>query len=233
VEQGAALVIIPTYNERHSIEPVICEIFETAPVDILVVDDGSPDGTGKRVKELQSFYPSLHLFERSSKQGLGSAYRAGFSWALARSYQVVIQMDADYSHHPRYLGEHLRLLEEYDFVVGSRYVPGGGTRNWHLFRRLLSRMGSLYARWVLWVPIKDFTGGYNSWRTSLLKRVGVESLRSEGYAFQIELKQRAATLGASWKEFPIIFVDRCLGRSKMSFKIALEAVVRILLFRLH
>jgi len=222
------LVIIPTYNERGNIQRLIPEILNLDErIHILVVDDGSPDNTAEAVSVLMDSFPGrVLLSRRPGKMGLGSAYVHGFLRGLDEGYGFFIQMDADWSHHPRYLPEMMRLAGDADFVIGSRNVPGGGALNWGLGRRILSRFGSLYARAVLGVKIADFTGGFNGWSAEALRGVDVQSLRSNGYSFQIELKYRAHRLGFRFREFPIIFEERRAGKSKMSAAIAMEALWR-------
>jgi dolichol-phosphate mannosyltransferase len=228
------LVIIPTYNERVNIQQIIPAILNLDDrLHILVVDDGSPDDTAGAVSCLTgSFSGRVLLSRRPGKMGLGSAYIHGFLRGMDEGYDFFIQMDADWSHNPRYLKEVMWLAHDADFVIGSRYVPGGGTLNWGLGRRLLSRFGSFYARAVLGVKIADFTGGFNGWSAEVLRAVDVRLLRSNGYSFQIELKYRAHSLGFRHREFPIIFDERRSGKSKMSAAIALEAFWRVWELRL-
>jgi dolichol-phosphate mannosyltransferase len=223
------LVIIPTYNERENIAPLIDEIIKLNPnVDILVVDDNSPDQTAQVVKEKQNLYPSkVHLLTRPGKQGLGKAYLAGFDWGFAQGYEAMIEMDADFSHRPIDLVTLVEKVKTHDFVIGSRYVKGGSTLNWGFFRKLISRGGSLYARLVLGYPIRDWTGGFNAWQTKVIEKIGTRNVTSEGYSFQIELKYRAMKLGFRGIEVPILFEDRRVGQSKMSSKIVLEALFRV------
>ncbi len=240
------LIIIPTYNEIDNIEPLLARIFSLLPVpgetsllsalvtqaEVLVVDDGSPDGTGERVQKLKTAYPGrLHSEHRAQKLGLGTAYVHGFLWGLQRGFDVLIEMDADFSHDPQFLAPMIQKLVDFDVVIGSRYVPGGGTKNWSLARRLLSRGGSFYARRILGVALADFTGGFNGWRREVLEAVELGSLRSDGYSFQIELKYRAAKKQFRIVEFPILFEDRKVGHSKMSKKIIFEALLRVWSFR--
>jgi dolichol-phosphate mannosyltransferase len=228
------LIIIPTYNERENVQRLIPEILHLDErIHVLVVDDGSPDGTAAAVSSLMDSYPGrVLLSRRPGKMGLGSAYVHGFMRGLDDGYDFIIQMDADWSHDPRYLPDMMMTAGAADFVIGSRYVSGGGTLHWGLGRRLLSRFGSFYAGAVLGVKIADFTGGFNGWTAEVLQRVDVRSLRSNGYSFQIELKYRAHRLGFRYREFPIIFDDRRSGKSKMSAAIALEAFWRVWKFRL-
>jgi dolichol-phosphate mannosyltransferase len=230
-----SLIVIPTYNEIENIRPLIEAVLKgtSASVEILVVDDGSPDGTGTLVDQMAGSEPRVHVLHRSRKMGLGTAYVAGFKWGLERGFEAIIEMDADFSHDPRYLPTMLERLANYDFVIGSRYVPGGGTVNWGLGRKILSRGGSLYSRWILGAPIRDFTGGFNGWRKPVLEAVDLGSLRSDGYSFQIELKYRAFRRGFRFTEFPIVFEDRKVGKSKMNRRIVLEALGRVWSFRFN
>jgi dolichol-phosphate mannosyltransferase len=228
------LVIVPTYNERANIPQLVPEILRVDPrLHVLVVDDSSPDGTALVVQQIMSSMPDNRVFleTRPGKLGLAGAYIHGFNWALARGYDFLIEMDADWSHQPKYLKQMLALAPEFGFVIGSRYVPGGGTLHWGLARKLLSRLGSRYARWVLGIEIADFTGGFNGWHAEVIQRVCIDSIQSDGYSFQIELKCRAAQSGFTHSEFPIVFDERRAGKSKMSAAIACEAVWRIWTFR--
>jgi dolichol-phosphate mannosyltransferase len=230
-----SLVIIPTYNEIENISQIVPDIFGREPlVHILVVDDNSPDGTQAKVEQMQKSYQGLHLLKRSGKQGLGKAYLAGFDWALKNGYEFIVEMDADFSHRPEDLSNLLRTAESspVDFVIGSRYVPGGRTENWSWLRKLISRGGSLYSRIILGFPINDWTGGFNGWKAHVLKSIGLETIQSNGYSFQIELKYKASRMKFRSKEIPIIFADRRVGQSKMSLKIVLEAFYRVWLIRL-
>ena len=193
-------------------------------VHVLVVDDGSPDGTGELVDTLVKQHPRIHVLHRTQKQGLGPAYIAGFRWAFANGFDQVVEMDADFSHDPKFLPTLLTLLNQHDFVIGSRYVSGGGTVNWGLSRKIISRGGSWYSRTVLSAPIRDFTGGFNGWNRRVLEAIQLETLEAGGYSFQIELKYRAFKKGFTFKEFPILFEDRRVGKSKMSSKIVFEAL---------
>ncbi len=222
------LVVLPTYNERENITAIVPAIFQATPeVEVLVADDNSPDGTGDVVRSLQGKYPHLHLLARAGKEGLGKAYLAGFRWGLEKGYTAIVQMDADFSHRPEDLKTMIATLPKYDFVMGSRWVAGGGTVNWGLGRKIISRGGSLYARTILGFPVRDFTGGFNAWKSSTLNKLGLDSVRSEGYSFQIELKYRALKFGFHGKEVPIIFADRRVGQSKMSSRIVVEALYRV------
>lgn len=229
------LIVIPTYNEVENIPSLIKAVLEATPAttEILVVDDNSPDGTGKLVDEIAQTSPRVHALHRQKKMGLGTAYVHGFRWGMERGFDALIEMDADFSHHPRYLSQMLKLLESHDVVIGSRYVPGGGTVNWGLGRKILSRGGSLYSRLILGASIRDFTGGFNGWRKQALEAVDLQSLRSDGYSFQIELKYRAFLRGFKITEFPIVFEDRKVGKSKMNRRIVFEALRRVWGFRLR
>jgi dolichol-phosphate mannosyltransferase len=221
-----ALVCVPTYNERDNLEPIVRAILAADPrVDILVVDDNSPDGTGALADALAAKEPRVKVLHRENKQGLGKAYLHAFRWALDAGYAYVLEMDADFSHDPRHLP---RLLDEAeagaDLVLGSRYVEGGGTVNWGVGRKLISRGGSLYARTVLGIPVRDLTGGFKCFRRRVLETIDLTAIQSSGYAFQIELTYRALKAGFQVKEIPIVFEDRRVGQSKMSRKIFLEAL---------
>jgi dolichol-phosphate mannosyltransferase len=224
------LVIIPTYNERENISRLIPAILKVdSSLHILVIDDGSPDQTAAEVARMQEGEPAGKLFlrSRSGKLGLGTAYVDGFNWGISHGYDFLIQMDGDWSHPPRYLADMLHLAREADFVIGSRYVSSGGTLNWGVGRRILSRFGSLYSRLILGVRFADFTGGFNGWSADVLRAIHPETLRSNGYSFQIELKYKAHRLGFKGKEFPIVFDERRAGKSKMSLAITLEALWRV------
>ncbi|MBC7386481.1 MAG: polyprenol monophosphomannose synthase [Cryobacterium sp.] len=232
-----ALIVVPTYNERENIRPLVEAILASTPnsIDVLVVDDNSPDGTGGEADRLaQENSPRVYVLHREKKLGLGTAYVNGFRWGLARAdYEAFIEMDADFSHHPTYLGTMLATLARADVAIGSRYVDGGGTKNWGLGRKILSRGGSVYSRMILGAPIRDFTGGFNGWRRAVLNAVDLETLRSDGYSFQIELKYRAFLKHFRTEEFPIIFEDRKVGESKMNRRIVFEALARVWSFRMN
>ena len=229
VATASALVIVPTYNERENIAEVARRLFDAASgrVGLLVVDDGSPDGTAEIVKQIATGPDEVHLIERPGKQGLGSAYRTGFEWALERGYEAVVEMDADLSHDPADVPRLLDALENADLVIGSRYVPGGGTRNWGLLRRLLSRFGNAYSRAWLGYSVRDSTAGFRAYRTEWLRELDLSTAASEGYAFQVEMTFRTYRAGKRIVEVPITFVERTMGRSKMSRRIVVEALVRI------
>jgi dolichol-phosphate mannosyltransferase len=223
-----ALVCLPTYDEAESLRPMVAAILAAVPsVEILVVDDDSPDGTGRIADALAAADPRVHVLHRAAREGLGRAYLAAFAWALARDYRLVLEMDCDFSHDPRHLPRMLAAADGADLVLGSRYVEGGGTVNWGLRRRLLSRGGSLYARAILGLSIRDLTGGFKCFRREVLEAIDLASVRSLGYAFQVELTWRAVRMGFRVEEIPIVFEDRRVGRSKMSRRIVAEAVGRI------
>lgn len=233
-----ALIVVPTYNEIENLEPLLKAVLNATPesVDVLVVDDGSPDGTGQLADAIAQQSKRVHVLHRAKKMGLGTAYVNGFKWGMERgagnaAYDVFIEMDADFSHDPKYLSRMLELLESNDVAIGSRYVRGGGTVNWGLSRKVISRGGSLYSRLILGASIRDFTGGFNGWRRPVLEAVDLGSLRSDGYSFQIELKYRAFVRGFKIVEFPIIFEDRKVGKSKMNRRIVFEALGRVWGFR--
>ncbi|HXH20010.1 MAG TPA: polyprenol monophosphomannose synthase [Chitinophagales bacterium] len=226
------LVIIPTYNEKDNIARVIEKIFSlSVPFDVLVVDDGSPDGTAQLVKELIQKYPGrLFLEERSGKQGLGTAYIHGFKWALQKRYQYIFEMDADFSHNPEDLPRLYEACNQKgaDVAVGSRYVKGGKVVNWPVSRVLLSYFASLYVRLITWLPCKDTTAGFICYRRKVLEKIDLSKIRVVGYAFQIEMKYKAWKQGFKIREVPITFVDRTAGVSKMSKDIAREAAKAVL-----
>jgi dolichol-phosphate mannosyltransferase len=223
--RSRACVVLPTYNERENLPQIVPQILAAAPeVDVLVVDDNSPDGTGQAADELAAKDPRVRVLHRKSKDGLGRAYLAGFAEALSRGYGRVLEMDADFSHSPERLPHLLAASQEADLVLGSRYVEGGGTVNWGLGRRALSRGGSFYARNILGLPVRDLTGGFKCFRREVLEAIDLGSVRSSGYAFQIELTYRAWKRGFKVREVPIVFADRRVGKSKMSRRIVAEAL---------
>jgi len=224
-----ALVVIPTYNEAENIGPLLAGISEHAPeTDVLFVDDNSPDGTGARIESARIKSPqSVHLIRRPKKLGLGTAYIAGFQWAMERNYGVLVQMDADLLHDPADLPRLFASLDTCDVVTGSRYVEGGGVKQWGVLRRRLSRFANAYARLLLGVRICDLTGGFTGWRREALETIPFAAIRSEGYSFLIELKFRAHLAGLRLLEIPIVFVDRRAGRSKLSWRVIFEAVYRV------
>jgi dolichol-phosphate mannosyltransferase len=229
-----SLVIIPTYNEKENVEAIVRKVFSlSVPLHILIVDDGSPDGTADIVKRLMAEFPgALHILERSGKQGLGTAYIAGFRWGLDRGYTYLFEMDADFSHNPDDL---VRLREacmaDADFAIGSRYVKGGKVDNWPLNRVLMSYFASVYVNLILWMGIRDCTAGFKCYHRNVLRAIDLSDIRFIGYAFQIEMKYKAQRLGFKAKEVPITFVDRQFGESKMSMGIFKEAFWGVLKMR--
>jgi dolichol-phosphate mannosyltransferase len=225
---GRVLVVIPTYNERENLEIIVGRVRAATPaVDILVADDGSPDGTGRIADELAAADPHVLVLHRTRKEGLGAAYLAGFAWALARGYDVVVEMDADGSHQPEQLPRLLEALGRADVVLGSRWVAGGRVENWPAHRMLLSRGGNTYTRLALGIPIRDATGGYRAFRRTALEALSLQDVASQGYCFQVDLAWRAVQLGLRVVEVPITFVERVRGDSKMSGSIVRESLVRV------
>ena len=230
------LVIIPTYNEKENIQNIIKAVLDLPmPFDILVVDDGSPDGTASLVKERMAIHPTrVYILERKGKLGLGTAYIAGFRWGLEKGYDYLFEMDADFSHNPKDL---VRLAEAChsegcDVAVGSRYVKGGGVKNWPKDRLALSYGASMYVRMITWMPVKDPTAGFVGYARKVLETIDLSKIRFVGYAFQIEMKFAARSLGFKIKEVPITFIDRELGKSKMNSSIISEAVFGVLQMKL-
>ena len=221
-----ALVIVPTYNERENIRRLVDAVLrQDGRLEVLVVDDGSPDGTGEIVAELEATDSRVHLLEREQKMGLGTAYIAGFRWALERDYVYVLEMDADFSHDPSHLPQFLRAIQNADLVLGSRYQQGRVTVvNWPISRLILSYSANLYARAVTGLPVWDATGGFKCFRRSVLESIDFSRVRSNGYAFQIEMSFRAWKRNFRIAEIPIVFVDRTEGTSKMSKSIVREAI---------
>ena len=227
-------VVVPTYNEADNIRPLVAAVLEALPgATILVVDDSSPDGTGEIADELATADPRVRVRHRAAKQGLGRAYLDGFSVALAGGADVVVQMDADFSHYPASLPSLVAPVErgEADLVIGSRYTKGGGVVDWGLGRRLISRCGSLFARVVLGLSPNDLTGGFKAWRAPTLAAVPFDGVHAGGYVFQIEMTFRASRAGARVREVPITFHDRRVGQSKMSRRIVVEAFVVVVQLR--
>jgi dolichol-phosphate mannosyltransferase len=225
------LVVIPTYNEKENIEAIVRKVFSLdEPLEVLVVDDGSPDGTALIVKDLQQNFSGLHLLERTAKEGLGRAYLAAFAWALERDFTHIFEMDADFSHNPQDLPRlYSAALEGADVVVGSRYVTGVNVVNWPMSRVLLSYFASRYVRMLTGIPVHDTTAGFVCYRREVLEAlINRGRIRFVGYAFQIEMKFKAWKMGYSLKEVPVIFTDRQAGKSKMSQKIIREAVFGVL-----
>ena len=222
------LVISPTYNERKNIKLLVDMVLGNYPdFDLLIIDDSSPDGTSEKVKDLQSKYENLYLEIRAKKSGLGTAYIYGFKWALDHKYDRIVQMDADLSHNPKDLPMLVKNLDEYDLVIGSRYIKGISVVNWPLRRLMLSYGANTYSRIITGMPIMDGTGGFKAWKSEVLSDIDLDSVRSQGYSFQIEMNFRAWIKDYKIKEVPIIFSDRTIGQSKMSKKIVYEAVFMV------
>ena len=222
------LVIIPTYNERDNIDRIITRVFAAVPAArILVVDDGSPDGTGKIAEAMAGDDARLAVLHRTEKAGLGAAYTAGFDWGLARGFDVLVEMDADGSHAPEQLPRLLTALGHADLVLGSRWVPGGTVVNWPRSREFLSRGGNLYTRLALGIDLRDATGGYRAYRREVLEAIDYAAVASEGYCFQVDLAWRAVRAGFRVTEVPITFAERERGESKMSGSIVREALLRV------
>ena len=229
-----SLIVIPTYNERENIPSLIEDVLRCVPTtDLLIIDDHSPDGTGQVVDALAARDPRIHALHREGKLGLGTAYVRGFQYAIEQGYDLVFEMDADYSHDPKYLPDFFATAEQADLVVGSRYVKGGGTANWGLLRRFISRGGSLYAQVLLGLNVRDLTGGFKCYRRRVIEALPLDEIDSKGYAFQIETTYRAVRKGFSVREVPITFVDRVEGGSKMSKSIVVEAVWKVPVLRLR
>ncbi|MBO9368016.1 MAG: polyprenol monophosphomannose synthase [Chloroflexi bacterium] len=222
-------VVIPTYNEAENLPGLLSALFSLPlHLSVLVIDDNSPDGTGELAESLTSRYPGLHVLHRSQKQGLGTAYLEGFRHVLEWGAEAIGQMDADFSHDPQALIAMAKELEQCDLVLGSRYVPGGAVdERWAFWRKSLSRFGNFYARTILGLPLRDVTTGYRLWRSQTLQGMPLERVRSNGYVFQVEMAYLAYRLGYRIREVPIYFLDRQGGQSKMSFRIQLEAALRV------
>ena len=219
------LVIIPTYNEKENIGTILPLVLkQDQGIEVLVVDDNSPDGTGKLVEELKASNPRIKLIKREKKSGLGTAYIAGFDYALQNGYDYIFEMDSDFSHDPSYIPDFLKAIKDSDLVLGSRYIRGVNVVNWPITRLLLSYFANVYARWVTGLPVRDSTGGFKCFKREVLEKIGLDNIHSNGYAFQIEMSFRAWKKGFKIKEIPIIFVDRRAGESKMSKKIVREAI---------
>lgn len=225
---GRILVIVPTYNEREALPLIVERIRASVPeADILVADDNSPDGTGAIADSLAASDAHVQVMHRHGKEGLGAAYIAGFTWGLQNGYDVLVEMDADGSHQPEQLPRLLDALRGADLVLGSRWIPGGGTENWSKGREVLSRGGNAYTRAMLGVPIHDATGGYRAFRADTLRRLDLHTVASQGYCFQVDLAWRTLQRGMTVKEVPITFVERSVGDSKMSKAIVAEALLRV------
>lgn len=239
-QKHRSLVIIPTYNEAENIQPLLTKVIQF-PVDVLIIDDNSPDQTAEQVLKLKSSLDTeshrIHLIQRSGKLGLGTAYLKGFQWALERDYENILQMDADFSHDPQDIPRFLEASKSSDLVLGTRYIPGGGIEGWSWFRNFLSRSANLYARLALGIPLHDLTGGFKCYCRKALASLDLTKIHSEGYAFQIETTAKVFKKGFSIKEIPIFFQDRTRGKSKLSRRIIWEAfwlVIRLAIrFRLN
>ena len=225
---GPVLVAVPTYNEAQSIRKIVGRVRTSVPeAHVLVIDDGSPDGTGEIADQLAGVDDHVHVMHRTAKEGLGAAYVAGFRWALERGYGTVVEMDADGSHQPEELPRLLAALAGADLVLGSRYVPGGQVENWPRSREILSRGGNTYTRLMLGMPLRDATGGYRAFRAGTLRRLDLDEVASQGYCFQVDLAWRAFRAGLTVVEVPITFVEREEGTSTMSSAIVREALWRV------
>jgi dolichol-phosphate mannosyltransferase len=230
-----ALVVIPTYNERDNLKTLVPAVLaQDRRLEVLIVDDASPDGTGAMAETLRRRSKGrVHVMHRAGKLGLGTAYVQGFQWGLLRGYGTLIQMDADWSHDPQYLPRFLKALEGVDVAVGTRYLGGRiSVVNWPISRLMLSSFANLYVRVITGLRLSDCTGGFKGWRRAVLEHIGLEKIHSDGYSFQVEMNYKAARLGARFAELPIIFIDRSTGSSKMSPRIIREAVWRVWAIRL-
>ena len=229
------LVVVPTYNERVNLPLVVPAILQQDPrIDVLVVDDNSPDGTGQLADEIAASTPRVHVLHRPNKSGLGKAYLAGFQWALANRYDLIFEMDADFSHDPKFIGDFVRAAANADLVIGSRYRAGVvNVINWPISRLLLSIGANQYARWITGLPLADSTGGFKCFRREVLEAIDFEKVRSNGYAFQIEMSFRAWKKGFRLVEVPIVFTDRVEGQSKMNKRIVREAIWMVWWLRLQ
>lgn len=225
--EESILVVLPTYNERANLEALVTAIGQYLVTDIVIVDDNSPDGTGELADQLSTRHPHVHVLHRPRKEGLGPAYIAGFQWALQRPYDRIIEMDCDFSHAPWDLPRLVHRSHTADLVIGSRYVPGGGTENWNARRRLVSRCGNSYVSLFLGSIIQDWTGGFRCYRRGLLERMALSTVQAKGYIFQVELAWRAVQLGATVSELPIRFSDRILGQSKLGWASIIEGLMEV------
>lgn len=225
MSQQRALIIFPTYNERDNIEKIVHAVLPLDPrIHVLIVDDNSPDGTGEIADKLAKEESKVNVLHRTQKDGLGRAYIAGFHWAIENEYDFIFEMDADFSHGPEYIKDFLREIQNYDVVLGSRYISGVNVINWPMSRLLLSYFANVYTRIVTGLPIRDATGGFKCFRRQVLEAVDLDAVGSSGYSFQIEMSMRAWKKGFKIHEIPIVFVDRVAGSSKMSKKIMREAI---------
>lgn len=228
-----ALIIFPTYNEKENIERIIRAVLPLDPrINVLVVDDNSPDGTGEIVDSLAASDDRINILHREKKEGLGRAYIAGFKWGIERKFDYLIEMDADFSHGPEYIKDFLETIKDYDIVLGSRYISGVNVINWPMSRLLLSYFANVYTRIITGMPVRDATGGFKCIRREVLESIDLDAIKSNGYTFQIEVSMRAWKRGYRIKEIPIIFTDRQQGASKMSKKIIREAIWMVWYLRL-
>lgn len=228
-----ALIIFPTYNERDNIKKIVHAVLPLDPrIHVLIVDDNSPDGTGEIADQLAAQLNNVKVLHREKKEGLGRAYIAGFKWAIENNFDFIFEMDADFSHGPEYLKDFLKTIQEYDLVIGSRYISGVNVINWPMSRLLLSYFANVYTRIITGLPLHDATGGFKCFRRQVLEAINLDDVHSTGYSFQIEMSMRAWKKGFRIKEIPIIFVDRIAGQSKMSKKIVREAVWMVWLLRI-
>jgi dolichol-phosphate mannosyltransferase len=228
------IVVIPTYNEKDNLHPILDRLFESVPdAHALIVDDSSPDGTGELADARAAIEPRLHVLHRTGKEGLGKAYLAGFAWALEHDYEVIVEMDADGSHHPEQLPQLLALAHDDDLILGSRWVPGGSVENWPLSRKVLSQGGNLYARLALGVKVRDATGGFRVFTRRALEKLDLDGVASHGYCFQIDLVWRALQAGLRVVEHPITFTERIHGESKMDSSIVSESLLRVTIWGLR
>jgi len=228
-----ALIIFPTYNERENIEKIVHAVLPLDPrINVLIVDDNSPDGTGQIADRLAEQESKVNVLHRDKKEGLGRAYIAGFKWAIEREFDFIFEMDADFSHGPEYIKDFLREIQHFDLVIGSRYISGVNVINWPIGRLLLSYYANVYTRLVTGLPLRDATGGYKCFRREVLEAINLDDVQSTGYSFQIEMSLRAWKKGFKIKEIPIIFFDRVAGQSKMSKKIVREAIWMVWSLRL-
>lgn len=233
-DAGKAVIIIPTYNEVENVQRLVHAIFSyQADIHILFVDDSSPDGTGALIKKMQQEHPNILLLEREKKEGLGRAYIAGFKFALQKGFDYIFEMDADFSHDPREIPNFLAAIARSDLVIGSRYIHGVNVINWPLRRLLLSYFANKYTQVITGLPVKDCTGGFKCFRRQVLENIDLDNIRSNGYAFQIEMNFKAWMAGFKIQEIPIIFVDRVYGESKLSRKIMWEAIFLVWKLRFH
>lgn len=228
-----ALIIFPTYNEKDNIEKIVHAVLPLDPrINVLIVDDNSPDGTGDIADKLAASEEKVNVLHRKGKEGLGKAYIAGFKWAIENKYDFIFEMDADFSHGPEYIKDFLKEIQRNDLVIGSRYISGVNVINWPMSRLLLSYFANVYTRIITGLPVRDATGGFKCFRRQVLEAINLDKVKSSGYSFQIEMSMRAWKKGYKIKEIPIIFVDRIAGSSKMSKKIMREAIWMVWMLRI-